>query len=128
MAVIRTHNWLLLAALFAAAVPALAAKPARADRMAEPAPPLLLAQSSFALSDGGVPPAASMQASSRAIARDHAIRSPGKQGAQFSNVIVGPSWSYQTSQTGPLFEMGALGGGVVEDRPRLAHVAFAWQF
>ena len=128
MAAIRIGNWLTLAVLVAGVPSALAAKPARQANEAAPPPLLVLAETSFALTDGAVPPAASLQASSRALARDQANQLPGQRGAQFSNITVGPSWTYQTSRSGPLFEMGALGGGVVEDRPRLAHVAFAWQF
>ena len=58
-------------------------------------------------------------------------RSPANA-AQFadSNVeyIEGPSWSYQTSRRGPVLEMGALGGGAMEDAPFLAHVAVDWRF
>jgi hypothetical protein len=41
--------------------------------------------------------------------------------------IEGPSVSYQRSSNGPVFEAGALGGGM-ESAPFLAHVAMNWQF
>jgi hypothetical protein len=54
------------------------------------------------------------------------------QVAQFGDGLVeyveGPSWSYQHSHRGPVIEMGALGGGSMEDAPFLAHVALAWRF
>lgn len=117
-----------LALVTVVATPALARRPAKAVRVAQPGPPLLLAESSFALSEGVVPPAAALQASSRALARDRAGESAGGKGPEFRHVTVGPSWSYQSARTGALIEMGALGGGVVADRPKLAHVALAWQF
>ncbi len=117
---------LALAAMIAA--PAQARRPARSVRVAPPALPVPLAQSSFVLRDDGVSPAAALQASSRALVRDRAARRAGDKGAEFTNVTVGPSWSYQSDRTGALIEMGALGGGVVADRPKLAHVALAWQF
>ncbi|MEO6717141.1 MAG: hypothetical protein ABIM50_07820 [Novosphingobium sp.] len=41
--------------------------------------------------------------------------------------IEGPSWDYQLSRHGPMFEVGALGGGM-ENAPYLAHVAMDWRF
>ncbi len=41
--------------------------------------------------------------------------------------IEGPSWDYRTSRRGPMFEVGALGGGM-ENAPYLAHVAMNWHF
>jgi len=41
--------------------------------------------------------------------------------------IEGPSWDYRTSRRGPMFEVGALGGGM-ESAPYLAHVAMDWRF
>jgi hypothetical protein len=41
--------------------------------------------------------------------------------------IEGPSWDYRTSRRGPMFEVGALGGGM-ENAPYLAHVAMDWRF
>jgi hypothetical protein len=41
--------------------------------------------------------------------------------------IEGPSVSYQRSSRSPVFEAGALGGGM-ESAPFLAHVAMNWQF
>ena len=41
--------------------------------------------------------------------------------------IEGPSWDYRTSRRGPMFEFGALGGGM-ENAPYLAHVAMNWRF
>ena len=126
MAANRTRTCAAFALVAAMATSGLAAKPA------EPAPGLpviALADTRFQLADGAVPAAAAVPATSRAVARERAGQQAfSNGGAQFSSVIAGPSWSYQTSRTGPLIEMGALGGGVVADRPRLAHVAFAWQF
>ncbi len=126
MATIRTSNCAAFALFVAISAPALAGKHVAATPAATPA--TRLAETRFDLTTGAIPQAAAMQASSRALAREGARQASGKKGAEFSNITVGPSWSYQTSRSGPLFEMGALGGGVVEDRPRLAHVAVAWQF
>ena len=119
MATIRTRNWAAFSLLVAICGPALAGRHTGA------AP---LAATRFDLATGAIPQAAAVQASSRALAREGAGQPSDKDGAEFRNITVGPSWSYQTSRSGPLFEMGALGGDVVEDRPRLAHVAVAWQF
>jgi hypothetical protein len=55
-----------------------------------------------------------------------------EQAVQFGDGLVeyveGPSWSYQHAHRGPVIEMGALGGGAMEDAPFLAHVALAWRF
>lgn len=52
-------------------------------------------------------------------------------GARFGDGEVqyfeGPSWDYRTSRRGPMFEVGALGGGM-ENAPYLAHVAMNWRF
>ena len=53
------------------------------------------------------------------------------EGARFGDgevqYIEGPAWDYRTSRRGPLFELGALGGGM-ENAPYLAHVAMNWRF
>ncbi len=126
MATTRTRNWAAFALLVAICGPALAGRHTGAAPVAAPAAPL--AATRFDLATGAIPQAAAVQASSRALAREGAGQPSDKDGAEFRNITVGPSWSYQTSRSGPLFEMGALGGDVVEDRPRLAHVAVAWQF
>ena len=126
MATIRTRNCAAFALFVAISGPALAGKPAAVAPALAPRTPL--AATRFDLTTGAIPQAAAVQASSRAFAREGTGQPLGKKGTEFSNITVGPSWSYQTSRSGPLFEMGALGGGVVEDRPRLAHVAVAWQF
>jgi len=52
-------------------------------------------------------------------------------GARFGDgevqYIEGPSWDYRMSRRGPMFEVGALGGGM-ESAPYLAHVAMDWRF
>ncbi len=58
-------------------------------------------------------------------------RSMAAQGARYGDgeieYIEGPSVSYQRSRRGPVFEAGALGGGM-ESAPFLAHVGVNWQF
>jgi hypothetical protein len=58
-------------------------------------------------------------------------RSLAVQGARYGDgemeYIEGPSVSYQRSRKGPVFEAGALGGGM-ESAPFLAHVGVNWQF
>ena len=53
------------------------------------------------------------------------------QAARFADGVVqyieGPAWDYRMSRHGPLFEVGALGGGM-ENAPYLAHVAMNWRF
>ena len=116
-------------ALAALAVPAMAAGPAWSVRgtASKTAPAVNpVAQGRFDLSSGtaAAAPVTRSQTPPRAQ-RDRA--------AQFGDgetaYIEGPSWTYQTSRRGPVFEMGALGGGgVTVDAPFLAHVAMAWQF
>lgn len=49
-------------------------------------------------------------------------------GTGLPETVSGPSWSYRSSRRGPVVELGALGGGTIEDVPFLAHLALAWQF
>ncbi len=125
----KSYTALVLVALSA---PSLAAGPAAdvrtiAGRQAPVTNPI--ERTGFALAAG---PAASAPLAhgvdgSAAQARAEAVRS-----AQFGDgeivYIEGPSWSYRTSRRGPVIEMGALGGGAMEDSPFLAHVALAWKF
>ena len=115
-------------ALIGLSVPVLAAGPANSVRSsASKAIPATnrAAHSHFELTAGTA--AAAPVVRSRTPARAQRART-----AQFGNgdtaAIEGPSWSYQTSRRGPVFEMGALGGGAMQDAPFLAHVALAWQF
>jgi len=78
-----------------------------------------------------------MLLSSVATAQESRKFAPGSRGARESDgtrfgdgevqYIEGPSWDYHTSRRGPMFEVGALGGGM-ENAPYLAHVAMDWRF
>ena len=124
MVSILTKGWAAFA-LAANSTTAIAADPASPVRSVASTATKHLAHSRLDLTDGTIAVAPVVKSRTPAPARR-------PRSGQFGNgktaTIEGPSWSYQTSRRGPTFEMGALGGGAMENAPFLAHVAMAWQF
>jgi hypothetical protein len=108
--------------LAALSVPVVAAAPGKsAIRPAPASNPL--AHSRFKL-----PAKAATASQQRQIDRSSGAVRPAQFRSGATATIEGPSWRYRTSRRGPTFEMGALGGGTMENAPFLAHVAMAWKF
>ncbi len=69
------------------------------------------------------PPQARAHLPHRRMARDGA-----KFAAALAVNIEGPAFSYRPTRRGPVVELGALGGGSMENTPFLAHLGVDWQF